>query len=268
VSDTSNPNKLLHRNFHDLCVWIPSICSNLDVLEEINKKKRGLSPDDLKKRIEASEAVTEGVGKLKTIVPSLFDFEVVRKHSQEFNQIAKLQNDFEQFWGSQEVTEARGCANQINTILVRVRPHIWNSLVDQMPPRVTTLQAGLEFLAGKTKLVAGNLQKYLEIHLKRIQGLRLTRPDWEALDACNDEVPQELRHLLAALNVYKKASKDNWPPEVQQQINLMAAMLASFTEEWAERNSWSEADCQRAVLALQNFQMAVSRFTTLTHEWR
>jgi hypothetical protein len=268
VSDTPNPNKLLHRNFHELCVWIPSMCNHLDVLEEINKKKRGLSPDDLKKRTEASEAIMTGLQQLKEIVPPLFDFEVVRKHSQEFNEIVKLQNDCEQFWAAQEVTEARVCANKINTILVRVRPHIWNSLVDQMPPRVTTLQAGLELLGGKTKVVAEKLQTYLDIHRKKVQGLPLTRADWEKLDACNDEVPHELSRVQQALSVYRKASGDHWPVEAQQLINLMAASHANFTEEWADHNLWSEADCQRALLAFQNFQMAVSSFITLTHEWR
>jgi hypothetical protein len=97
VSVTDNPNKTLYRNFHELCVWIPSLCGHLEVLEELNKKKRGLSADDFAVWKQRGETIGQGIREVISLIPPIHEFEVVQLHHADFNRIdhlAKQLNDF------------------------------------------------------------------------------------------------------------------------------------------------------------------------------
>jgi hypothetical protein len=267
MSDISNSNKRLHQNFHELCVWIPSLCGHFEVLEVINKKIRGLNATDLEQKRVRSEIIGRGITELKQIIPQLYGVGIISKFSAEFSEISHLLEHLDDCWMTQQITEANVCANNINIILLRVKPYISNAFANLVPRRVTTLEAGLELLGGKTKVVGQKLAKYLPICEKKIIGKPLTQREREDLDGLQDEIPHEWAKLKEALEVYSKASR-SWSIEAQQLLIRIHSQHTQFTEAWKNNQTWSELDCQNAQLIYYNFQMAIGEFITQSHEWR
>jgi hypothetical protein len=213
------------------------------------------------------EIIGQGIKEVISLIPPLHEFEVVQLRLADFNLIDALAKQLNDFWVSQDISAAYLCASNINTILIRLRPYIFNALRDQVPPKVTTLQAGFELIAGKTKFVGGELHKFLFIRRKLIHAQQLTPKEREDLDALNDVIPYQWAQLNAALQVYKRAS-DKWTPAAQGIVGRILSNHLQMADMWESRGSWTEENCNQVQNTFYNFQMAVSDLVTMPHEWR